>query len=27
MPQLHLPLFPQGATEVTASLAFKREAD
>jgi transposase-like protein len=27
MPQLHLPLFPQGVTEVTASLAFKREAD
>lgn len=27
MPQLHLPLFPQGVTEVTESLTFKREAD
>lgn len=27
MPQLHLPLFPQGVTKVTESLAFKREAD
>ena len=25
MPQLHLPLFPQGVTEITASLAFMRE--
>jgi transposase-like protein len=25
MPQLHLPLFPQGVTEITASLAFIRE--
>src|SRR5450756_2136838 len=25
MPQLHLPLFPKGVTEITASLAFMRE--
>jgi transposase-like protein len=27
MPQLQLPIFPQGVTEITASLSFKREAD
>jgi transposase len=27
MPQLHLPLFPRGVTEITASLAFMREGD
>jgi transposase len=27
MPQLHLPLFPQGSTHVTAALAFVREQD
>jgi len=25
MPQLHLPLFPQGATEITARLGFRRD--
>jgi len=27
MPQLHLPLFPSGATEITASLSFCRTAE
>lgn len=27
MPQLHLPLFPDGATEITASLSFSSESD
>ena len=27
MPQLHLPLFPSGATEITATLSFCKEDD
>lgn len=27
MPQLHLPIFPRGVTEITASLSFNREGE